>query len=34
MRLDLSLSQRPELQLKLSPQLIQRIEILQLPSQE
>jgi RNA polymerase sigma-54 factor len=34
MRLDLSLSQRPELQLKLSPQLIQRIEILQLPSIE
>lgn len=34
MRLDLSLSQRPELQLKLSPQLIQRIEILQLPAQE
>lgn len=34
MRLDLSLSQRPELQLKLSPQLIQRIEILQLPASE
>lgn len=34
MRLDLSLSQRPELQLRLSPQLIQRIEILQLPAQE
>ncbi len=34
MRLDLSLSQRPEMQLRLSPQLIQRIEILQLPSQE
>jgi RNA polymerase sigma-54 factor len=34
MRLDLSLSQRPEMQLRLSPQLIQRIEILQLPSHE
>ena len=34
MRLDLSLSQRPEMQLKLSPQLIQRIEILQLPAHE
>ncbi|MFO0981627.1 MAG: RNA polymerase factor sigma-54 [Planctomycetota bacterium] len=32
MRLDLSLSQRPELRLQLSPQLIQRIEILQLPT--
>jgi RNA polymerase sigma-54 factor len=32
MRLDLSLTQRPELRLQLSPQLIQRIEILQLPS--
>lgn len=34
MRLELSLSQRPEMQLRLSPQLIQRIEILQLPAQE
>ncbi len=34
MRLDLSLSQRPEMQLRLSPQLIQRIEILQLPAHE
>ncbi len=34
MRLDLSLSQRPEMQLRLSPQLIQRIEILQLPAGE
>jgi len=34
MRLDLNLSQRPEMQLRLSPQLIQRIEILQLPAQE
>ncbi len=34
MRLDLSLSQRPEMQLRLSPQLIQRIEILQLPANE
>lgn len=34
MRLDLSLSQRPEMQLRLSPQLIQRIEILQLPTPE
>ena len=30
MRPDLILSQRPELRLQLSPQLIQRIEILQL----
>ena len=34
MRLELQLSQRPEMQLRLSPQLIQRIEILQLPAQE
>ncbi|MBI4881577.1 MAG: RNA polymerase factor sigma-54 [Planctomycetes bacterium] len=34
MKLELSLSQRPEMQLRLSPQLIQRIEILQLPAQE
>lgn len=34
MNLGLSLTQRPEMQLRLSPQLIQRIEILQLPSQE
>ncbi|MEW6741180.1 MAG: RNA polymerase factor sigma-54 [Planctomycetota bacterium] len=34
MKLELSLSQRPELRLQLSPQLIQRIEILQLASQD
>jgi RNA polymerase sigma-54 factor len=32
MRLDLSLQQRPELQLRLAPQIIQSIEILQLPA--
>ncbi|MCU0724558.1 MAG: hypothetical protein MUE73_02025, partial [Planctomycetes bacterium] len=32
MRLDMSLQQRPELQLRLAPQIIQSIEILQLPA--
>lgn len=32
MKLEMSLHQRQELQLKISPQIIQRIEILQLPS--
>ena len=34
MRLELHLTQRPELRLQLSPQLIQRIEILQLGAQD
>lgn len=34
MKLDLSLTPRQELQLRLSPQLIQRVEILQLPTSQ
>lgn len=34
MRMELSLRQRPELRMKLAPQIIQSIEILQLPMLE
>ncbi|MBL7223236.1 MAG: RNA polymerase sigma-54 factor, partial [Candidatus Brocadiae bacterium] len=34
MRMDVFLQQRPELRMKLAPQIIQSIEILQLPTLE